>query len=99
MRAGGASALKGNTTAVDAGRHSDAQSSKGFEQATEQLVVNFSRELTDFEQRVRDGTAPVKVVRQASRGGGSLDLLALALLGVIAIRAWRGRRSSASVRW
>ena len=99
MRAGGASSLKGNTTAIDVERHTDAQSSKGFEEATSQLVTNFRRELTDFEQRVRDGTAPVKVVRQAStRGGGAVDPWLLAALGLIAIRASRGRRSSASVR-
>jgi rhombotail lipoprotein len=104
MRAGGTSALKGNVTAVDSGRHSVAQSVRGFELATEQLIANFSRELTDFEQRVRDGTAPVKVVRQASKGGGtgSFDppMLALLLgcLGLTAIRASRGRRSLASVR-
>ena len=82
MRAGGTSALKGNVTAVDAERHADAQSTRGFELATAQLVGNFSRELADFEQRVRDGTAPVKVVRQGAKSGGSgaLDLTMLTLL-------------------
>ena len=105
MRAGGTSALKGNVTAVDAERHADAQSTRGFELATGQLIANFSRELTDFEQRVRDGTAPVRVVRQGARNGGSgaLDPLLLILLAAcaasIATRASRGRRSWASVRW
>jgi rhombotail lipoprotein len=102
MRAGGVSSLKGNTTAIDVERHTGAQSTKGFEEATSQLVANFRRELTDFEQRVRDGTAPVKVVRQASRGGGTVDPWLLAMLALlafsIAIRASRGTRSSASVR-
>jgi rhombotail lipoprotein len=82
MRAGGTSAIQGNVTAVDAGRHSVAQGARGFELATEQLIANFSRELTDFEQRVRDGTAPVKVVRQGAKsgGGGALDLAMMALL-------------------
>jgi rhombotail lipoprotein len=101
MRAGGTSALKGNVTAVEAERHSVAQSTRGFELATEQLIGNFSRELTAFEQRVRDGTAPVRVVRHgaASGGAGAVDSLLLALLAAaIATRAWRGRRSLASVR-
>lgn len=87
MRAGGTSALKGNVKAVDSERHSVAQSTRGFELATEQLIANFSRELTDFEQRVRDGTAPVKVVRQGSKSGGtgSLDPLLLAMLGVVGV--------------
>jgi len=82
MRAGGTSALAGNVTALDAEQHSVAQSARGFEVATEQLVINFSRELADFEQRVRDGTAPVKVVRRATKSGGTgaLDPLLLALL-------------------
>jgi rhombotail lipoprotein len=102
MRAGGVSSLKGNTTAIEVERHTDAQSTKGFEEATLHLVSNFRRELADFEQRVRDGTAPVKVVRQASKGGGgALDPWALALFGCLAltaIRASRGTRSSASAR-
>jgi rhombotail lipoprotein len=102
MRAGGTSALKGNVTGVEAQQHAVAQSARGFELATEQLIVNFSRELTDFEQRVRDGTAPVKVVRQSTKSGGAgaLDPLLLAVLAscLIAIRGWRGRRSSASAQ-
>jgi rhombotail lipoprotein len=105
MRAGGTSALKGNVSAVDAERHADAQSRRGFELATEQLVANFSLELTAFEQRVRDGTAPVRVVRQGAGSGGSgaIDPLLLILLAAcaisIGIRASRGRRSSAIARW
>jgi rhombotail lipoprotein len=103
MRAGGVSSLKGNTTAIDMERHTDAQSTKGFEEATLHLVSNFRRELADFEQRVRDGTASVKVVRQASKGGGgALDPWLLAMLSgclaAIAIRASRGTRSLASAR-
>ncbi len=91
MRAGGTSALKGNVTAVDAEHHSEAQSSRGFELATEQLIVNFSRELTDVEQRVRDGTARVKVVRQSAKSGGTgaLDPLLLAMLmAMAAVGIW-----------
>ena len=99
MRAGGTSALKGNVTAVDAERHADAQIARGFELATEQLIANFSRELGDFEQRVRDGTAPLKVVRQGAKSGGSgaLDPLLLAVLAIATLVS-RGRRSWASAR-
>lgn len=99
MRAGGTSALKGNVTAVDAERHANVQSVSGFELATEQLITNFSRELKDFEQRVRDGTAPVKVVRQASEGGGgAMDPWLLAALGLIAVCA-AGRSGTVSRKW
>ncbi len=102
MRAGGASALKGNVTAVDASRHSVAQSTRGFELATEQLVLNFSRELTDFEQRVREGTAPVTVVRQAAKSGGkgAFDPLLLVLLAILAlgVRPHFGQKGSGLAR-
>jgi rhombotail lipoprotein len=99
LRAGGTSALKGNVTGVEADQHSIAQIKRGFELATDQLIVNFSRELTDFETRVRDGTAPIKVVRQSAKSGGSgaLDPLLLAMLVTVSLW-WRGRRSSASAR-
>jgi len=82
MRAGGTSALSANATAVDADRHASDQSVKGFELATGELIGNFSRELTGFEERVRDGTAPIKVVRQGAKSGGSggLDLSLLVFL-------------------
>ena len=100
MRAGGTSALKANVTAVDAERHADAQSTRGFELATGQLIANFSRELTDFENRVREGTAPVRVVKQGANSGGSgaLDPLLLVALLATATLASRGRRSSANAR-
>jgi len=95
MRAGGTSALEGNVTAVDAENHSIAQSTRGFELATGQLIANFSRELTDFEQRVRDGTAPVKVVRQGTKSGGTgaIDpLLLAALFALAALGIWTRTR-------
>jgi len=105
LRAGGTSSLAGNTTAVDAQRHETAQRARGFELATASLVGNFERELTDFEGRVRAGTAPVRVARRAEKsGGGAVDPLLLALFGALllarltATRASRGRRSSASAR-
>ena len=69
------------------------QSIKGFELATEQLIANFSRELTSFEARVRDGTAPIKVVRQGAKSGGTgaLDFSLLAfLLAILAFARLRG---------
>ena len=90
MRAGGTSALSANSTAIDGARHANEQSVKGFELATGQLIANFSRELTGFEARVRDGTAPIRVVRQGTKGGtGALDLSLLALLlGCLALPAF-----------
>ena len=81
LRAGGTSALAGNTTGIDAARHQSAQRTRGFELATDELIGNFKHELTDFETRVREGHAPVKVVQSASPGGGgACDPLLLATL-------------------
>ena len=97
LRSGGTSALAGNTTLIDADRHETAQRSKGFELATANLVDNFKRELTEFEGRVREGTAPVKVTRRTSGGsgggsGGALDpTLLVFLLGLLGIGALRTR--------
>jgi rhombotail lipoprotein len=104
LRAGGTSSLGGNTTLIDADKHELAQRARGFELATASLVGNFKRELTAFETRVREGTAPVRVVRGAPAGGGTgaLDVLLLAVLAGLSLRgarAWRGTRSSASARW
>lgn len=98
MRAGGTSALKGNVKAVDAESHSLAQSTKGFEVATGQLIANFSRELADFEQRVRDGSAPVKVVRQGSKSGGTGALDAWLLAALMALLLMKSLTASAPVR-
>jgi rhombotail lipoprotein len=97
LRSGGASALAGNTTLIDADRHETAQRSQGFELATANLVDNFKRELTEFEGRVREGTAPMKVTRRSSGGGGggfggALDpTLLVFLLGLLGIGALRAR--------
>ena len=90
LRSGGTSSLGGNTTLVEADRHRAAQRSRGFELATASLVGNFKRELVDFEARVREGTAPVKVARRSSGGGGALDpmLLLILLADTAGARAW-----------
>jgi rhombotail lipoprotein len=94
LRSGGTSSLAGNTTLIEAEHHETAQRAKGFELATTSLVDNFKRELTDFEGRVREGTAPVRVTRRTfagGSGGGALDpallLFLIALLGTGACRA------------
>ena len=96
LRSGGTSSLKGHTTSVDVERHAGAQRSRGFELATINLVDNFKRELVDFEARVQEGTATVKVVRNLSSGGGgggALDPLLLIFLGALGARvAWRWRQ-------
>jgi rhombotail lipoprotein len=85
MRAGGISSTANTVTAIDQPGALRKQQRLGFDQATEALIANFRTELTDFESRVRAGTADVKVVRQARSGGGgsgAMDPTLLVLLFV-----------------
>ncbi len=99
LRSGGTSSLGGNVVGVGADNHATAQRAKGFELATAQLLDNFQRELTAFETRVKEGTAPVKVTRRSS-GGGALDpLMLLTLLSITAVcRHLHVRRRFGGVR-
>ena len=98
MRAGGISSTANTVTAIDQPGALRKQQRVGFDQATDALITNFRTELTDFESRVRAGTADVKVVRQARSGGGgsgALDpALLIFLLGAVAAVSWRGVRVS-----
>jgi rhombotail lipoprotein len=106
LRAGGISSTANSAAAIDQTHELQKQQRVGFDQATDNLIANFRTELTDFETRVRAGTADIKVVKQerssAGGGGGAIDpgllLLLAACLAFTATRAWRGRRSSANVR-
>jgi rhombotail lipoprotein len=81
MRAGGISSSANTVTAIDQPGALRKQQRLGFDQATDALIANFRTELTDFESRVRAGTADVRVVRQP-RGGGS-GAVDPALLGML----------------
>jgi rhombotail lipoprotein len=80
MRAGGISSTANTVTAIDQPGALRKQQRVGFDQATDALIQNFRTELTDFESRVRAGTADVKVVREARGGAGAMDPVLLALL-------------------
>jgi rhombotail lipoprotein len=94
LRAGGASRLKGRSSVADLERRQNLQLQKGFQMASDELLRNFATELSDFEQRVRGGTAPI-AVRRTAGGGGALDpwLLLALVCGVFAVSS-RGVRAS-----
>jgi len=96
MRAGGISSTANTVTAIDQPGALRKQQRVGFDQAKDALIANFRTELTDFESRVRAGTADVKVVRQArsgSGGSGALDPVLLALTFVAVVFLSRRRRA------
>jgi rhombotail lipoprotein len=96
LRAGGISSTANTVTAIDQPGKLRKQQRVGYDQATDALIANFRTELTDFESRVRAGTADVKVVRQArsgSGGSGALDPVLLALTFVAVVFLSRRRRA------
>jgi rhombotail lipoprotein len=96
LRAGGISSTANTVTAIDQPGKLRKQQRVGYDQATDALIANFRTELTEFESRVRAGTADVKVVRQArngSGGSGALDPVLLALTFVAVVFLSRRRRA------
>ncbi len=81
FRAPGVSHIKGRSTPVNLSEQLRDDSLKGFEQASEQLVVNLDKELNAFRERLKDAPEKYEVVRRAGyTGGGSVDTLFLAIL-------------------
>lgn len=89
LRAGGVDTRARNTTAIDAERATRLASADGFGAATDQLIAHFDTALIDFEQRVRAGTANVRVVQRSggSGGVGAMDVGGLVALLVAAMGA------------
>jgi rhombotail lipoprotein len=85
LRAGGVSSASNTVAAIDQSQKLRKQERRGFDAATEDMIQRFRVELTDFESRVRAGTADVRVVRRESRGpssgGGAMDPALLLFLG------------------
>jgi len=79
LRAAGTSHASGSSTAVRQSAEIQHQSSQGLDAAAQELNANLDRELTAFTERVKSGTAPVRVV-QRSGGGGALDVDGLMIL-------------------
>ncbi|HMI37965.1 MAG TPA: rhombotarget lipoprotein [Steroidobacteraceae bacterium] len=93
LRAAGTSHASGSSTAVRQSAEVQHQSMQGLDAAAQELNVNLDRELTAFAERVKSGTAPVRVV-QRNGGGGALDvgdvmiLLGATLLTLVTRRKW-----------
>jgi rhombotail lipoprotein len=102
LRAGGTDTRHGTTTLVKESSEARESRSRGFSDATDQLIENFDAALTKFESDVRAGKANVRVVSKRSQqpstsgggggsgGGGALDWISL--LGLAAIVATGFRR-------
>lgn len=89
LRAGGNSSVANSSTAIDQDRKLRRDGAQGMAQAAAQLQANLGTELARFEERVRSGDAPVRVSRRSSDGGGVGGLDLVALLGLLALAAYR----------
>lgn len=92
LRAGGTDTRHGNTTLLEQRRESREASGEGFTAATGQMIENFDAALTKFQEEVRAGQAPVRIVKRGGNyqtastgGGGALDWVSLALLASVCL--------------
>ncbi|MEZ5514336.1 MAG: rhombotarget lipoprotein [Steroidobacteraceae bacterium] len=72
LRAGGTSMLVGSTTMIEQGVTLRNQQVEGFNLALADLNNHFATELATFEERVRQGTAPIRVVKRSGFGIGAV---------------------------
>lgn len=93
FRAPGVSQVKSSSTLVGLERDLRDTQKQGFEQAMVDMTANLDNELSVFKERIRtDGT--VRVTRSGppgQGGGGAADVVALLLLGSLALASVRRR--------
>ena len=95
LRAAGMDSRKGVTTEAGSATRLQARSVESFNAAAASMIDNFDTELLGFEDKVRKGTARVRIANPGAGGGGALDgllvvLLVVLLVGSVGARA-RGR--------
>lgn len=95
FRAPGVSHVRGTSTAVNLGEQQWRDRERGFRLAAEDLAGNLERELSSFEQRVRETPGAVQVVQRDPAGGsgaGAVDAWILLATAALGAGAWRARR-------
>lgn len=94
FRAPGTSNVKGRSTPVNLSEELRDDSAKGFELATDAMIVNLDQQLTLFRNKIKENPAQVKIVhRPGYSGGGSLAPIELLLLLVIPVIGRLRRRT------
>ncbi len=95
FRAPGVSQIRGLSTPVNLSEELRLDSEKGFNEAVDKMIVNLDAGLVAFREKVKESPDEYQVVhRDESRGGGSLDLAAAALIAMLlAGGLWWSRRS------
>jgi rhombotail lipoprotein len=95
FRAPGTSHIKGKATLVNLSEELRANSEEGFNGAAKEMITNLDQQLASFKEKVKERPAEYKVVHsQGYSGGGSFDLITLAMLvGLGVYFLWMRRRA------
>jgi rhombotail lipoprotein len=87
FRAPGGSRVEAGATLVNVDQRLRADSAKGFELATDELIKNLKAQLEDFRTRVKQAPDTVAKIehKPGYKGGGALDGGFVAALGLLAL--------------
>jgi|UniRef100_UPI00404B335E rhombotail lipoprotein len=94
FRAPGASQVEGKSTVLDL-LHTDmrAESSEGFDRATDALIINLKLQLEDFRDRIRKSPETVKIEHKPGyTGGGSIEGWFAWVIALLAMGRWARAR-------
>jgi rhombotail lipoprotein len=98
FRAPGASQVQASAAAVYVDQDLRADSAKGFDLATNDLIKNLKVQLEDFRTRVKASPGEVKIEHKPGyTGGGALGGEFVAALAVLGLSAWLARKKSGRV--
>lgn len=94
FRAPGVSNLSAGSTAVEVRQRLRADSAKGFDQATDDLIKNLKTELTAFQERLKRSPGEAKIEHRPGYAGGGWfpSWFAAGLLLLFVARGRAGRR-------
>lgn len=98
FRAPGLSQIKGSATPINQSEELRRDSGRGFQMATDDLVVNLQAELERFKIKVKERPDEIKVTRaEGYTGGGDLGAgFAILFLMLAGAAAFHGRRRTPS---
>jgi rhombotail lipoprotein len=98
FRAPGMDHMKGLATPVNLTEQLRIDSSESFDKAAKEMIVNLDQQLAVFKDKVKERPEEYKVVAtaeyQARTGGGSLDIVWIALISILGIAFIINRRQT-----
>lgn len=93
FRAPGTSNVKGAATPVNLSEELRADSLKGFEEATREMITNLDSQLAGFKEKIKQQPESVQIVHSPGySGGGSLGLFEMLLMSIGTLLVWRSKR-------